>query len=113
MSSVTATVVNNTGFAVTAIVTESPSHGLKPNILNPTIPARGTQSSVFVANSDGAGVEGSVSLTRDGGAPFKLIYDNPVVGDNSGSVTAPSDYKGSCQAGGGTNATFTYTIGPV
>lgn len=113
MSSVTANVVNNTDFTVIAKA-NPPSHGNTPTILHQTVPAGGTQPSVFVANSDGAGVEGSVSLTRDGGGPpFTLNYDNPVVGSNSGSVTPPSDFKGSCQAGGGTNATFTYTIGPA
>lgn len=111
MSSVTANVVNNTSFAVTASPNE-PSHGLKPTTPNPTVPARSTQSIVFVANSDGAGVEGSVSLSGDGRS-FTLNYDNPVVGGNSGSVDAPSGYTGNCQAGGGTNATFTYTIGPA
>ena len=114
MSSVTANVVNNTDLTVIASG-NPPSHGLKPDILNPTVPAESTKESVFVANSDGAGVEGSVSLTRDGGGPpFTLNYDNPVVGSNSGSVTASSGrYSGICQAGSGTNATLTYTIGPV
>jgi hypothetical protein len=111
MSSVTANVVNNTDFNVIAGA-NPPSHGQTPNILNPTVQDRSTKQSVFVANSDGAGVEGSVSLTGDG-MTFTLIYDNPVVGSNSGSVTAPSGYTGSCQVGGGTNATFTYTIGPA
>jgi hypothetical protein len=112
MSSVTANVVNNTDLTVIASG-NPPSHGLKPDILNPTVPAESTKESVFVANSDGAGVEGSVSLTS-GGVTFTLIYDNPVVGSNSGSVTASSGrYSGICQAGSGTNATFTYTIGPV
>ena len=111
MSSVTGNVVNNTNFTVTAIANQ-PSHGQPPTILQPTIPAESTQPSVFVANSAGAGVEGSVTLTG-GGKSFTLIYDNPVVGSNSGSVTAPSGYTGSCQVGGGTNATFTYTIGPA
>ena len=62
----------------------------------------------FTLDSDA----GSVTLTG-GGKSFTLIYDNPVVGSNSGSVTAPSGYAGSCQVGGGTNATFTYTIGPA
>ena len=110
MSSVTGNVVNNTDFTVFAKPNE-PSHGLPPDILVPAIPAKSTKAGVFVANSDGAGVEGSVSLT--GGVTFALIYDNPVVGSNSGSVTAPSGYTGNCQVGGGTNATFTYTIGPA
>jgi hypothetical protein len=110
MSSVTANVVNKTGSDVIARA-NSPSHGLPPDILNPTIPAGATKQ-VFVANSDGAGVEGSVSLTG-GGAAFTLNYDNPVVGTNSGSVQAPSGYSGTCQAGGGTNATFTYMIEPA
>ena len=113
MSSVTANVVNNTDLTVIASG-NPPSHGLKPDILNPTVPAESTKESVFVANSDGAGVEGSVSLTGNG-VTFTLNYDNPVVGKNSGTLTAPSGsgYTGSCQAGGGTNATFTYTIGPA
>jgi len=111
MSSVTGSVVNNTGFAVIARA-NPPSHGLPPNILNPNVPTGSPTPSVFMANSDGAGVEGSVSLTGSG-MTFTLIYDNPVVGSNTGSVTAPSGYTGSCQVGGGTNATFTYTIGPA
>jgi hypothetical protein len=111
MSSVTANVVNKTDFTVIASA-NPPSHGLPPDILNPTIKGGSTQDSVFVANSDGAGVEGSVSLTGNG-ITFTLNYDNPVVGSNSGSVGAPRGYTGSCQAGGGTNATFTYTIGPA
>ena len=111
MSSVTANVVNNTSFAVFVSATTS-SHGLAPTLLNPTVPAESTKPSVFMATSDGAGVEGTVNLTG-GGVTFTLIYDNPVVGGNSGSVTAPPGYTGSCQVGGGTNATFTYTIGPA
>jgi hypothetical protein len=111
MSSVTANVVNNTDLTVIASA-NPPSHGLPPNILNPTVEHGSTKDSVFVANSDGAGVEGSVSLTGNG-VKFTLNYDNPVVGSNSGTVTASSGYTGSCQAGGGTNATFTYTIGPA
>ena len=111
MSSLTANVVNKTDLTVIASA-NPPSHGLPPNILNPTVEHGSTKDSVFVANSDGAGVEGSVSLTGNG-VKFTLNYDNPVVGTNSGSVTWPDGYSGSCQAGGGTNATFTYTIGPA
>ena len=56
---------------------------------------------------------GGCLLLTGSGMTFTLIYDNPVVGGNSGSVTAPSGYSGNCQVGGGTNATFTYTIGPA
>lgn len=111
MSSVTGNVVNNTNFDVIAKA-NSPSHGLTPEIVHPTVRAHSTMPNVFVANSDGAGVEGSVSLTGSDRS-FTLIYDNPVVGGNSGSVTAPSGYSGNCQVGGGTNATFTYTIAPA
>ena len=85
---------------------------MPPKILHPTIPAGSTQPSVFVANSDGAGAEGSGQPTG-GGVSFTLVYDNPVVGSNSGSVNAPHGYTGSCQVGSGINATFTYTIGPA
>jgi hypothetical protein len=110
MSSVTGNVVNNTGFTVIAKA-NPPIHG-STTILHPTIPARSSQPREFVANSDGVGAEGSVSLTG-GGVTFTLIYDSPTVGSNSCSVTAPSGYTGSCQVGAGTNATFTYTIGPA
>jgi hypothetical protein len=99
--SVTGNVVNNTRFAVIA------SANPPTEILHPSIPAESTVPRVFV--TEGAGVEGSVNLAG-GGVSFTLTYDNPVVGSNSGSVTAPSGYKGSCQVGGGTDATFTYTI---
>jgi hypothetical protein len=109
-NSVTANVVNNTDLTFIASA-NPPSHGLTPTILNPTVKP-GTTPNVFVANSDGAGVEGSVSL-KGGGVEFQLIYDNPVAGPNTGSVTAPSGYTGRWQYGSGTNATFTYTIGPA
>jgi hypothetical protein len=108
MTSVTANVTNNTSVSFTASA-NAPSHGLTPTISNSTIPAGSTVSNVFVANSDGAGVEGSVELSG-GGVTFILFYDNPVVGSNSGSVNPPSGYGGSCAVGGGTNAVFNYTL---
>jgi hypothetical protein len=108
MSSVTATVINNTN--LTLVVTSgSASHGNTPSVLSPTLPPNSTTNNVFVAHSDGAGVEGNVNVAG-GGVSFSLNYDNPVIGSNSGSVSAWGSYNGSCQAGGGTDATFVYTL---
>jgi len=109
MSSVTGNVTNNTNFAVT-VSSGGASHGDNPTILKPTVPAHTTLSSVFVANSSGAGVEGTVIL-KGNGVQWSLNYDDPVVGSNSGSVNSPSGYSGSCQVGGGDDAIFGYTIG--
>jgi hypothetical protein len=107
MSSVTATVINNTN--LTLVVTSgSASHGNTPSVLSPTLPPNSTTNNVFVAHSDGAGVEGNVNVAG-GGVSFSLNYDNLVIGSNSGSVSSGS-YNGSCQAGGGTDATFVYTL---
>lgn len=108
MSSVTGTLVNNTSLSVT-ITAGSASHGETPTILAATVEGGATKV-IFVANSDGAGVEGTVNA-KNGATAWTLHYDNPVVGSNSGSVDSPTGYNGSCQAGGGTDANFTYTIG--
>jgi hypothetical protein len=108
MSSVTATVINNTSMTLTATA-GSASHGNTPSILSPTLAPHSTTTNVFVAHSDGAGVEGNVNVAG-GGVSFSLNYDNPVIGSNSGSVLAWGSYNGSCQAGGGTDATFVYVL---
>jgi hypothetical protein len=107
MSSTTGNVSNNTGMTLT--FTAGPvEHGQDPQILMATL-GNGQSGNVFIAHSDGAGVEGTVNAAGSGGT-FQLNYDNPVVGSNSGSVTPPTGYKGSADVGSGTNNTITYTL---
>jgi|LakMenEpi03Aug12_release.lakeMendotaPanAssembly.Ray.scaffolds.fasta_scaffold795168_1 hypothetical protein len=111
MSSTTGVVQNNTGLALT-FSNGGVSHGSNPNLLVQTLQP-GASAAVFVANSDGAGVEGNVVAAgpQGSGVSFNLFYDNPVVGHNSGSVTSynPS-YTGSCGVGSGDDNTNTYTL---
>jgi len=110
MSSTTGKVINNTGVTLT-FSDGSVSHGQNPSLLTTTLDNNNT-ADVFIAHSDGAGVEGTVHASH-GGQPsllFKLIYDNPVVGSNSGSVNAPEGYQGSASVGSGDNNTITYTL---
>jgi len=110
MSSVTGTLYNNTTFSVT-VSSGGASHGDDPSIINATV-AAGDTKPIFIANSCGAGVEGNV-LVKNSTAPailWTLHYDDPVIGSNSGSVSSPQGHSGSCDAGGGDNANYTYTI---
>lgn len=111
MSSTTGVVRNNTGVALT-FSNGGISHGANPNILVQTLQS-GASATVFIANSDGAGVEGNVVAAGPQGSSvsFTLFYDNPVVGSNSGSVTSSNpSYTGSCAVGGGDDNTNTYTL---
>ena len=108
MSDVTGTLTNGNSFAV-IVKAGSVSHGDKPIILQERV-AAGATVKIFVANSDGAGVEGAVDVSGNG-VEWELKYDNPVAGSNSCSVDDPKGYTGSCDAGGGTDASFTYKIG--
>src|SRR5215216_3004428 len=101
MTSTVGKVVNNTGvrldFSVGGV-----SHGANPNIEVPSLDA-GATARIFIAHSDGAGVEGNV-LAAGPGASFTLSYDNPVVGNNYGNATSGSPaYTGTCDVGSGTD----------
>jgi hypothetical protein len=112
MSSTVGYVVNQTGVPLTFSV-GAVSHGDNPTIENS--PLVSGEARVFVAHSNGAGVEGNVlaSGPSGSGASFTLFYDNPVVGNNSGSVTNVSGpYTGICEAGGGNDNTNKYTLKP-
>jgi hypothetical protein len=109
MSSTTGYVTNNTGVALT-FADGSVSHGLNPTILISSLD-NGASGNVFIAESDGAGVEGNVNVSGTGNGIFVLFYDNPVVGSNSGSVSSPIGYEGSVSVGSGTNNTNTYILG--
>ena len=113
MSSTVGYVVNQTGVPLTFSV-GAVSHGDNPTIENS--PLVSGEARVFIAHSNGAGVEGNVlaSGPSGSGASFTLFYDNPVVGSNSGSVTSASkDYTGTCGVGSGDNNTNTYTLKPA
>ena len=107
MSSVTGTLNNNTSFTV-YVSAGTVSHGETPKILQPEVASGDTQD-IFLAQSDGAGVDGHVLLNGNG-VTWDLHYDNPVAGSNHGSVSSPDGYGGSLEAGSGTNATFNYGI---
>jgi len=111
MSSTTGKVENNTGLTLT-FSSGGVSHGNNPDFYQTSL-AAGDTAAIFIAHSDGAGVEGTVNASGPAGSgvSFQLLYDNPVVGGNSGSVqNATSGYKGSCSVGGGDNNTNTYTL---
>jgi hypothetical protein len=113
MSSTTGVVQNNTGL-VLSFSAGGVSHGSTPNINLKTLQP-GTSGTVFIANSDGAGVEGNITAAgpQGSGVSFNLFYDNPVVGSNSGSVTSNNPkYTGSCNVGGGDDNTNTYNLMP-
>jgi hypothetical protein len=103
-------VVNQTKTTLT-FTSGSISHGNNPNIVVSTLES-GHQATVFIANSDGAGVEGNVSVSGDN-IGLELYYDNPVVGSNSGDVTinnAPRGFSKQVNVGSGDNNTITYTL---
>jgi hypothetical protein len=114
MSSTTGIVDNQTPYPLNISV-GGVSHGLNPNIeINPLPP--GNRGTVFIAMSDGAGVEGNVVAAGppESKVTFTLFYDNPVVGSNSGNVTSNNkDYTGTCGVGSGDNNTNTYTLKPA
>jgi hypothetical protein len=113
MSSTVGNVNNQTGVTLTFSV-GGVSHGANPTIEAPRLDS-GAQAPVFIAMSDGAGVEGNVLAAGPGGSgvSFTLFYDNPVVGSNSGSVTSDSGrYTGTCAVGSGDDNTNTYTLTP-
>lgn len=107
MSSTTGVVINSTGVTLDFVADNDPDHGEAPKILVSSL-APGGEGTVFIANSDGAGVEGWVQAIGNG-AVWQLNYDNPVIGSNSGSV---SKNPGNCDVGSGTNNTNTYTLNP-
>jgi hypothetical protein len=111
MSSVTGILNNQTGMSLTITGQQNPPHGEPPTILASTA-RNGGLTDIFIANSDGAGVEGNVYATDPSNPEisFTLFYDNPVIGGNNGSVTSPPGFSGTCDAGSGTNAIFTYTL---
>jgi hypothetical protein len=113
MTSTVGVINNQTGLTLTFSV-GGVSHGANPNIEMSSLPP-GTNGRVFVAMSDGAGVEGNVLAAGPSGSgvSFTLFYDNPVVGSNSGNVTSgSSSYTGTCNVGSGDNNTNTYTLKP-
>src|SRR4051794_9639306 len=108
MTSTVGVVANKTGLPLTFSV-GGVSHGDNPNIEVPSLDA-GATARVFIAMSDGAGVEGNVLAAGPSGseASFTLVYDNPVVGSNSGSVTSGGGgYTGTCNVGSGDDNTNT------
>ena len=105
MTSTTGYVTNNTGVTLSFVAQQNPAHGATPIILQNTL-APGAQGAVFIANSDGAGVEGWVQAVGNGSI-WQLNYDNPVIGSNSGSV---SKNPGTADVGSGTNNTITYIL---
>ncbi|WP_186181189.1 hypothetical protein [Burkholderia gladioli] len=107
MTSTKGFVVNNTGVSLSFVADNDPDHGAPPTILITSLPPGG-EGTVFIANSDGAGVEGWVQASGNG-ATWQLNYDNPVIGSNSGSV---SKNPGTCDVGSGVNNTNTYTLNP-
>lgn len=107
MSSTTGYVVNSTGVTLAFIAQTDPPHGDAPTILISSLNP-GAQGTIFIANSDGAGVEGWVQAVGNGNT-WQLNYDNPVVGSNSGSV---SKNPGDCSVGHGVNNTNSYTLNP-
>ena len=114
MSSTVGVVANKTGIPLTFSV-GGVSHGDNPTIENSPLAPDNT-APVFIAMSNGAGVEGNVLAAgpSGSGASFTLVYDNPVVGSNSGSVTSVSGpYKGTCDVGSGNDNTNTYTLKPA
>jgi hypothetical protein len=114
MSSTTGNVHNQTGVQLSFSGGEV-SHGDNPIIENSPL-APGASAKVFIAMSDGAGVEGNVlAAGPDGsGVSFTLFYDNPVVGSNSGNVTSHNRaYTGTCDVGSGNDNTNTYTLTPA
>jgi hypothetical protein len=114
MTSTVGVVANKTGLPLTFSV-GGVSHGSNPNIEVPSLDA-GATARVFIAMSDGAGVEGNVVAAGPNGskASFTLFYDNPVVGSNSGSATSGNPaYAGACDVGSGVDNTNTYTLKPA
>jgi len=107
MTSVTGSVHNKTGETLTFSV-GSTDHGDSAIIEFSTL-ADGQTENVFMAHSSGAGVEGTVNA-KTGDNKFTLSYDNPVVGSNEGSVSAPAGYGGTVVVGHGVNPGFVYTL---
>lgn len=117
MSGTTADVTNNstTGYVTNQTDVQltfrpgSVSHGQDPIIEKQTLDP-GNSAMVFLALSDGAGVEGNVMGTG-AGVTFDLYYDNPVVGSNSANVTSDNPhYSATWKAGSGDNNTNSYTL---
>lgn len=114
MTSTTGKVANQTGVQLSFSVGEV-DHGDNPTIEHSPL-ASGATAEVFVAMSNGAGVEGNVLAAGPpgSGVSFTLFYDNPVVGSNSGSATSHSgSYTGTCNVGSGNDNTNTYTLKPA
>jgi hypothetical protein len=114
MTSTVGSVDNQTGVPLTFSV-DGVSHGANPTIEISRLDS-GAKATVFIAMSDGAGVEGNVLAAgpSGSGASFTLFYDNPVVGSNSGTVKSGSrDYTGTCDVGSGDNNTNIYTLKPA
>jgi hypothetical protein len=113
MTSTTGRVDNQTGIQLSFSPGEV-FHGANPTIENSPLNS-GATANVFIAMSDGAGVEGNVVAAgpTGSGVSFTLGYDNPVVGSNSGSVTSSGGYKGTVDVGSGVNNTITYILTPA
>ena len=108
MTSTTGNVDNQTGVPLTFSV-GGVSHGADPTIEISRLDS-GAKATVFIAMSDGAGVEGNV-MGAGTGVTFDLYYDNPVVGQNSGNVTSDNpNYSGIWDVGSGDNNTIKYTL---
>ena len=107
-NSTTGYVINQTDVKLT-FRPGSVSHGNDPTIETQSLDP-GQSATVFIALSDGAGVEGNV-MGAGTGVTFDLYYDNPVVGPNSGNVTSDNpNYSGIWDVGSGTNNTIKYTL---
>ena len=107
-NSTTGYVINQTDVKLT-FRPGSVSHGNDPIIETQSLDP-GQSATVFIAMSDGAGVEGNV-MGAGTGVTFDLYYDNPVAGPNSGNVTSDNpNYSGICDVGSGDNNTNKYTL---
>ena len=107
-NSTTGYVINQTDVKLT-FRPGSVSHGNDPIIETQSLDP-GQSATVFIAMSDGAGVEGNV-MGAGTGVTFDLYYDNPVVGPNSANVTSDNpNYSGTYDVGSGDNNTVTYTL---
>lgn len=89
------------------------SHGVWSQNMYPPKTINANGEGIWMSESDGfmTGTEGTVEYALPNGAGNIVIHwDNPYIGSNSYSDSAPSGYQISRSGGGGDNATVTFTL---
>ena len=109
--SVTATLINKTNQSLTLIGSKLVHGTWSENQTPPSeIPAGGQGNWMAESNGFATGVEGTVTYLAGNVGQAACYFDNPYVGSNSYSGSAPNGFVITVVGSGGDNSTVTYTL---